>query len=287
MRKKSMPWMMGWVLGALTFVSLAASGEDAAPADTPRPFAITEGKTLVTTNVWLPENPLPFFQATLGAAPAKVVPADSLMMAVAQIESGRADIVFANEYTTEYMAQRNPRLRSVPLDRIDGLGFVMTLRKDDKERFAKIDEAFRKLHEEGVLDALRDEWIVNLDPKIDPPAQTVPHIPGAPVIRVASSDMAPFDFSTVDGKPGGYNVALLTALSKATGYNFEIVKLELSAFLLALDAKRVDAVFWTLGLDPEKVDPKNPAPPAYLAFVAKYNVTLPYLAMRPALLVRR
>lgn len=51
-----------------------------------------------------------------------------------------------------------------------------------------------------------------------------PVIAGAKTVRVVvTGDLPPLDYVSMDGQPAGYNVALLSELSKVMNVNFELV----------------------------------------------------------------
>ncbi|MBQ7733835.1 MAG: transporter substrate-binding domain-containing protein, partial [Synergistaceae bacterium] len=64
-------------------------------------------------------------------------------------------------------------------------------------------------------------------------------------IKVAvTGDLPPIDFVNAEGKPAGFNTAVLAEIAKRLHVNIEIVNIDAGARAAALASKRVDAVFW-------------------------------------------
>ena len=130
------------------------------------------------------------------------------------------------------------------------------MRAEDTTLKKEFDDAILKITLDGTLARLTKTYII--DENAEPPAVDMPHFDGAQTIKVAvTGDLPPLDYVTADGKPAGFNTALLSAISKIVGKNFELVQVAGGARTAALSSKQVDVIFWvTVPLD-ETIVPQN------------------------------
>ena len=123
--------------------------------------------------------------------------------------------------------------------------FQIGLLEKNDELLKKINEAIERLSEDGTIDALAKQYIDPLEHDSDPAPEAIPTIEGADTIRVVvTGDLPPLDYVTADGKPAGFNVAMLAALSKEIHTNIELVLSDAGARSAMLTSGRADAVFW-------------------------------------------
>ena len=75
----------------------------------------------------------------------------------------------------------------------------------------------------------------------------MPHIDGADTIKVAvTGDLPPLDLVLANGKPAGFNTALLAEMGKRLNKNIEIFDIEGDARASALTSGRADVIFWAI-----------------------------------------
>lgn len=123
--------------------------------------------------------------------------------------------------------------------------FCCAVRKDDVSLKSGIDKAIKEMKSDGTLDRLVKTYITDLKPGEEPKAVEVPKIEGADTLKIAvTGDIPPLDLVLADGKPAGFNTAVLAELSKRLGKNVEFVSIESKARASALVSRRVDVVFW-------------------------------------------
>lgn len=68
---------------------------------------------------------------------------------------------------------------------------------------------------------------------------------GADEIKIAiTGDIPPIDYINADGKPAGFNTALLAEIGKRLKMNIKTVNVDTGARTAALTSGRVDVVFW-------------------------------------------
>ena len=128
------------------------------------------------------------------------------------------------------------------------------MRKEDAALKADLDKALDEMKADGSLEKLATEYIVNVDKGQVPPAVEIPMTDGAQTIKVGvTGDLPPLDYVSADGKPAGFNTALLSEIAKRSGKNVEIVDIDSGARAAALSSKQIDVVFWVTVPTMEKV----------------------------------
>ena len=96
----------------------------------------------------------------------------------------------------------------------------------------------------GKLAFITDKYVTNPD-NYDPSPMKFETFEGAETIKIAvTGDWLPLDFMTADGVPAGFNVAVLSELSKIARVNIELVNIDTAARVAAIMSRRVDGVFW-------------------------------------------
>jgi ABC-type amino acid transport substrate-binding protein len=117
---------------------------------------------------------------------------------------------------------------------------------------AELNAGIELLRAEGTLGRLYDQYVVNVtvDHLAAAPAE-LPQIEGAQTILVGiNGDLPPYDYISADGKPSGFNVALMGELSRALGKNAQFVTIPSDArfsALLSRNTRRMDLFFWFYG----------------------------------------
>jgi ABC-type amino acid transport substrate-binding protein len=186
----------------------------------------------------------------IGAEPKEVVPMNRRSDLLTAILAGKIDAAVAPKIVTEYYARRNNNLKIIEQPKSFEVNIVMAVRSGDEKFKADLDSAITILRGNGTLKLLEDKWIINLPATNEPAFEQTAKIDGAKTVYVgASGDFAPLDYIAADGRPAGYNVALLAEIGKLLNVNFEIVSIETGAKFVALESKKIDAVFfhWTGG----------------------------------------
>ena len=75
----------------------------------------------------------------------------------------------------------------------------------------------------------------------------MPHFDSAPTIKVAvTGDLPPLDYVSADGKPAGFNTAVLAEIGNRMLRNIELVDIDSGARAAALESNKVDVVFWAI-----------------------------------------
>ena len=105
----------------------------------------------------------------------------------------------------------------------------------------------KEMQADGTLDRLTKEYITDINAESEPPAVELPHFDSAKTIKVAvTGDLPPLDYVSADGKPAGFNTAVLAEIGNRMLRNIELVQVDSGARAAALSSKQVDVVFWAI-----------------------------------------
>lgn len=170
---------------------------------------------------------------------------DSMSAMLLALSSQRINYMGVPDIVASYIVQRDEDMSATPGLMIYGL--QMAVPTDDTELRDQLNAALTTLRDNGVLDELAEEWIYDLPAGEEPAAGEIPVIEGAPTVKVGvTGDLPPLDYVSADGQPGGYNVALLSALGELMQVNFELVTVDCNARATALESGIIDMVFWMI-----------------------------------------
>ncbi|MBQ9419031.1 MAG: transporter substrate-binding domain-containing protein [Synergistaceae bacterium] len=104
--------------------------------------------------------------------------------------------------------------------------------------------AIAAMKNDGTLARLQSEFVENLGTS-EPREVKFSSFKDAKTIRVAvTGDLPPIDFIAADGRPTGYNTAILSEIGKRLKKNVRLISVESGARSAALAGDRVDVVFW-------------------------------------------
>lgn len=173
----------------------------------------------------------------------RAVKYDTLAALLFDLKNGRIDTFPTNIETAQYIVERNPDL-TFRDDSYQQIAYSMVTKEENTELYDILNNAIIDMKNDGTMDMLIETQLIAYR-ESDPVPAEIPHIEGAKTYKVAvTGDIPPMDFAGVDGTPAGFNVALLSEISKRANVNIEIVVVESSAKGLALMTGRVDAYFW-------------------------------------------
>jgi ABC-type amino acid transport substrate-binding protein len=182
----------------------------------------------------------------IGAQPKEVKYFNRYSDCVTAVLSGKVDAVLSPKFGAEYYVKKNTHLKMISREPVR-VNVVMMLRSEDRSLKDNLDKAITTLRGNGTLKRLEDEWVTNLPADKDPISLGFPKIEGAKTIYVGvCGDYIPLDYIAANGRPAGYNVALLTEVGKLLNINFEFVSIETQARFAALSSKKIDLIFCNL-----------------------------------------
>ena len=171
---------------------------------------------------------------------------DNMSSMVAALQSKQIDALSTYYSVSRYLIAQNADFETVK-DRVPKVSdsFCCALREEDAALKKEFDDAILKLTADGTLAKLVKTYISEVNLSEPLPVVEMPKFDGAPTIKVAvTGDLPPLDFVSADGKPAGFNTAMLAAVSQQIGKNFELINVDSGARAVALTSKQVDVVFW-------------------------------------------
>jgi len=174
---------------------------------------------------------------------------DNLSLMQMGIEAGNVDQISVYNCVGNYLMANNDKFEVAKVDWINGLedNFCFAVRKEDNALKADLDKIIDEMKNDGSLDKLVKENIIDLNKGQIPSAVEIPMIDGAETIKIGvTGDLPPLDYISVDGKAAGFNTALLAEVAKRLNKNVEIVNIDSGARAAALSAEQIDVIFWAI-----------------------------------------
>ena len=169
---------------------------------------------------------------------------DSLMALLMSLKSGRLDEIMLPETTAIYIINNN-KLHEVKfttkfLSSKISFGF----REDNTALRKEFDDTINSMKADGTLQALEEKYIRasgnNRVRSIIPD-----EFENAETIKVAvTGDMPPVDMFAGDGRPAGYNTAVLAEIGRRLGKNIQLINTDSAGRSAALSSGKADVVFW-------------------------------------------
>ena len=187
---------------------------------------------------------------------------DNLNLMQMGIESGSVEQISVYECVANYITATNSKFSPVetPFNKLSD-SFAFAVKKEDTALKTELDGAIKAMKSDGTLDKLVQTYITDVKPE-NIPAVEIPTIDGAQTLKVGvTGDLPPLDFVTADGKPAGFNTAILAEIAKRINRNIEIVNIDSGARAAALNGNQIDVIFWAIlpadGKVPADIDKPN------------------------------
>lgn len=173
---------------------------------------------------------------------------DSLNQMQMALQSKQIDEMSTYRSVARYMIAKAPRyqvLKDHSLEFVDS--FCFALRDDEKDLKDSLNKIITEMTSDGTLDRLTKEYITDISTDREPPIVELPHFDNGQTIKVAvTGDLPPLDYVNADGKPAGFNTAVLAEIGNRMLKNIELVQIDSGARAAALTSGQVDVVFWAI-----------------------------------------
>jgi len=188
---------------------------------------------------------------SIGFMPSEVRAFPTSNELVTALKTRRVDGMMTTIETSKFLISADNKLNILPDNRKMQSGLAMILRKTDETLLNELNMAIGVLSENGTLVKLYEQYIsgVTVNALAQTPAQ-LPEISGAATILVGiNGDLPPYDYISADGRPAGFNVALMSEISRVLEKNIKFVTIPSEARYSALlsSARRMDLFFWFYG----------------------------------------
>ena len=188
---------------------------------------------------------------------------DSLNSMLLALDSGEIKVISTYDCVARYLVAHNPNkyeiLKDDTLEFIDAFCFAM--REDDTQLKNDVDNFINEIKMDGTLEKITKEYITDVKDN-NPPPVNMPHVDGAETLKIAvTGDLPPLDLILADGKPAGFNTALIAELSKRLNKNVELISIDSAARASSLTSGRVNLIFWAI-VPVSEIIPANADKPA-------------------------
>ena len=168
---------------------------------------------------------------------------NSMLMA---LRSDKIDEAALPEPSAEYIVNTNSNFQTCCAFRTKPIHVAMGFRNDaaGQRLCAMVNQALWAMNEDRRLGIIIEQYI-NQAGTATPGAEVFTKYEGAETITVAvTGDLPPLDMIAADGKPIGFNTAVLAELGRRMRVNIELLNVEAGARTSALMSGRANAVFW-------------------------------------------
>ena len=116
--------------------------------------------------------------------------------------------------------------------------------------------AIEAMKKDGTLARLERDYIKDFGAE-EPEQVKFTEFKGAKTIKAAvTGDLPPIDFIGADGRPAGYNTAILAEIGKRLKRNIRLISVDAGGRSAALASERADVVFWYRNTEGIKTPPK-------------------------------
>lgn len=169
---------------------------------------------------------------------------DSLMALMMDLRAARLDEIILPESVAQYLLSHNNFYKNVFSIDVLKSGICFGFTESNKDLCASFDNAIKDMEADGTLEKLKNLYVENFNERNNKPMRP-DTIAAAEELRVAvTGDMPPIDMFAGDGKPMGYNTAILSEIGKRLGKNISFVNTDAGGRSAALTSGRADVVFW-------------------------------------------
>ena len=173
---------------------------------------------------------------------------DSINAMQLALNAGKIDEIALPEVVAEYLMAADPNylINCTVIMKDTPMAFAFGFKSDNQTLRDEFNKVLAEMKRDGTLITLQAEYITPRDSMIEIPAPIhFTRFHGARTIKAAiTGDIPPIDFAAPDGKPDGFNVALLSEIARRLNFNVEFLNIESVARASALESGRADLVFW-------------------------------------------
>lgn len=172
---------------------------------------------------------------------------DDLPSMLMGLNAGEIDSFIVTKASGEYITNINPSSYKISgVIRMNQANFAFGFMKGKGEILQKkFNYALGEMRKDGTLEALRLKYFLNPGKDMGFESAEFEKFPDGETVKVAlTGDVPPLDFVAPDGKPGGFNTAVLAEIGRRLGYNIEMLVVSTASRIPALASGRADVVFW-------------------------------------------
>lgn len=169
---------------------------------------------------------------------------DSLLSMQMALRAGKLNEISLPECVGLFLIDRDPRYEILFSLNMEPSTISFGFRREDTALQKEFNGVIAAMKKDGTLARLEKEHILDLGSREPEPAK-FQSFKDAPVIRVAvTGDMPPIDLIAANGKPAGYNTAVLSEIGRRLKKNIRLISVDTGGRSAALASQRADVVFW-------------------------------------------
>lgn len=183
---------------------------------------------------------------------------DNMQTMLAALKSGQIYELTTYESVADYLVANDSSLeRETTLPRLSD-NFCCAMLESNAALRDEFDDAIKQMAADGTLAKFVRNYIIEANHATPPHAVKLPTFHGVKTIKIAiTGDLPPLDYILEDGKPAGFNTAILAEISKRLKKNFVLVPIDAGARAVALTSGQVDVVFWVVIPTDNEIIPSN------------------------------
>lgn len=183
---------------------------------------------------------------------------DSLNVMIMALNAGRIDEILLPQSVANYVMNAIDKYVAVRVFRIIPISLSFGFREGD-ELINKFNEALTAMKADGTLAELEAKYISNFAGDDLEPVKFKKYDDAEKTVKIAvTGDLPPIDYITSDGKPAGFNTAIIAEISKRLKINVELVNIDAASRSASLSSKRSDVIFWFQTCSDTKIQPDLP-----------------------------
>lgn len=169
---------------------------------------------------------------------------DSLLAMQMGLRARHIDEMSLPECVGLYLIDHNPNYEILFSLNMMPSTISFGFRRGDTDLQKEFNGAIAAMKKDGTLAKLEKKFITGLGSG-EPERVTFQKFEGADTIKVAvTGDMPPIDLIAADGRPTGYNTAVLSEIGRRLKKNIRLVSVDTGGRSAALASQRADVVFW-------------------------------------------
>ncbi|MBQ6774244.1 MAG: transporter substrate-binding domain-containing protein [Synergistaceae bacterium] len=180
---------------------------------------------------------------------------DSLLAMQMALRSHKLDEITLPEAVGMYLISNNTNYEIKFSLNMMPSTIAFGFKKGNTKLQKEFNSAINAMAKDGTLKKLEDKYI-NSTRELS--AAKLYEFKGAETIKVAvTGDLPPIDYIAADGRPTGYNTAILSEIGKRLKKNIRLISVDAGGRSAALASERADVVFWYRNTEGFKLSKKN------------------------------
>ncbi|MBR1486016.1 MAG: transporter substrate-binding domain-containing protein [Synergistaceae bacterium] len=170
---------------------------------------------------------------------------DSLMALIMDLKAKKLDEIILPENVGIYLLKHDTAYENAFETKILSSGVCFGFREDNTDLKNDFDKVLYEMKADGTLENFALQYVLTSYDREPEPTRPEKIKNSPDEIKIAiTGDMPPIDMFAGDGKPTGYNTAVLSEISKRLNKNIKFINTDAGGRSAALMSGRADAVFW-------------------------------------------